>query len=464
MLTYDLEKRGKRTMYEFLYESMKEDILSGRIAGGDKLPSKRALAEHLKISIKTVENAYAQLQLEGYITSEEKRGYFVNRLAGDKKGQGPTYASFVTKYKEEEYLADFTANNINYEKFPFSQWAKVMRETLTDYDTSLLKTVPFNGVEKLRVEIAEYLYRYRGMEVSPDHIIIGAGTEYLYSRLLQLLGKDARYAIENPGFRKIAKIYDAYGAPWTYIDIDSHGMDVEALRRTDANVVHVSPGHHYPIGLVMPVGRRQELLNWAYEEPERYIIEDDFDCEFRISGRPIPSLQSMDVSHRVIYMNTFSKTLVPSIRVSYMVLPERLMERYVSTMNFYACTVSGFEQYALANFLEKGYFERHIRRMVNYYRQQREKILKIFQESRLSEISTIVEADAGTHFILQMETELNDIEIKWAAKERGILLNCLSEYCFENREKYSKMLIINYSDLSKEQLHEAVEELEEIFM
>ena len=239
---------------------------------------------------------------------------------------------------------------------------------------------------------------------------------------------------------------------------------MEALQRTDANVVHVSPGHHYPIGLVMPVGRRQELLNWAYEETERYIIEDDFDCEFRIAGRPIPSLQSMDVSHRVIYLNTFSKTLVPSIRVSYMVLPEKLMERYLSTMNFYACTVSGFEQYALAAFLEKGYFERHIRRMVTYYRQQREKIQKMFRESRLRDISSIIEADAGTHFLLKVETELNDIEIKWAAKERGILLNCLSEYCFEHKEKYRGMLIINYSDLEEEQLHRAVEALEEIFL
>lgn len=464
MLTYDLSQRGKHTMYEFLYEKIKEDIVQGRMAGGEKLPSKRALAEHLKISIKTVENAYAQLQLEGYISSEEKRGYFVNGSAAGIRKRGTAYPAFVSRYQEEAYLADFTANNINYEKFPFSSWAKVMRETLTDYDTTLLRVVPFNGVEKLRVEIAEYLFRYRGMRVSPDHIIVGAGTEYLYSRLLQLLGKNARYAIENPGYRKIAKIYASHEALWTYVDIDNQGMDVAALQKTAANVVHVSPGHHYPIGLVMPVGRRQELLNWAYEEAERYIIEDDFDCEFRIGGRPVPSLQSMDTGHRVIYMNTFSKTLVPSIRVSYMVLPQKLMDRYIAGMNFYSCTVSGFEQYALAAFLEKGYFERHIRRMVTYYRQQRERIKRIFQESELKEISTIVEADAGTHFLLKVETTLSDIEIKWAAKERGILLNCLSEYCFDHREKYSGMLIINYSDLPENKLRKAVKELEEIFL
>lgn len=463
MLTYDLSQRGNCTMYEFLYERMKEDILQGRLTDGEKLPSKRAMAEHLNISIKTVENAYDQLLLEGYIRSEEKKGYYVNRI-GKMIGNGPAYASFVTRYKEESYLADFTANNVNYEKFPFASWAKIMRETLTDYDTTLLKTVPFNGVEKLRVEIAEHLYRYRGMQVSPDHIIIGAGTEYLYSRLLQLLGEKAVYAVENPGYRKIAKLYDAHHIAWTYIDIDEYGMNVEALKETNATVIHVSPEHHYPMGLVMPVGRRQELLEWAAEKAGRYIIEDDFDCEFRMVGRPIPSLQSMDRSHRVIYMNTFSKTMVPSIRVSYMVLPEKLMEKYISTMNFYSCTVSGFEQYALASFMEKGYFERHIRRMVNHYKQQRDLIKKILRESALGKISRILEADAGTHFLLHIQTSLSDVEIKWAAKERGILINCLSEFCFDNREKYKGILIMNYSDIEERQLKKAIAELEEIFL
>lgn len=463
MLTYDMSKRGKLTMYEYLYQRIREDIQQGHIKGGEKLPSKRALAEHLQVSIKTVENAYDQLLLEGYICSEEKKGYFANRI-NRMRNHLSSYESFATGEKEEQYLADFTANGINFEKFPFATWAKVMRETLTDYDTSLLKTIPFNGVDKLREQIARHLYRHRGMQVSPDHIIIGAGTEYLYNRLLQLLGQEARYAIENPGYRKIAKIYDAYHVSWEAVDIDAQGMNVEALRGTTANVVHVSPGHHYPMGLVMPVGRRQELLAWASEEMNRYIIEDDFDCEFRMAGRPIPSMQSMDNNHRVIYMNTFSKTMVPSLRVSYMVLPEKLMERYVSTMNFYSCTVSGFEQYALATFMEKGYFERHLRRMVTYYRQQHEKILKMFRESSLLSIGKILEEDAGTHFLLKLDTGLSDTEIKWAAKEHGILLNCLSEYCFAHAERYKGILLINYSDIEERELQQAILALEEIFL
>ena len=462
MLTYDLAERGNRTMYEFLYEKIKEDILQGNLKAGEKLPSKRALAEHMDVSIKTVENAYNQLLLEGYLSSAEKKGYFVSKLS---KGSTTVaaYEAFSTKYKEETYLADFTAHNINYDMFPFASWAKVMRETLTDYDTTLLKTVPFNGVEELRIQIAEHLYRYRGMQVSPDHIIVGAGTEYLYGRLLQLLGKDTVYAVENPGYKKISKLYDANGLKWTYIDLDKDGMNMTDLRYSGANVAHVSPEHHYPVGIVTPVGRRQELLEWAAEETGRYIIEDDYDCEFRLVGRSIPSLQSMDTNHHVIYMNNFSKTMVPSLRISYMVLPEKLMERYVATMSFYSCTVSGFEQYALASFMEKGYFERHIRRTINYYKHQRDKIQKMFKASSLNKICKIIETGAGTHFLLQVHTDLSDVEIKWAAKQRGIHLQCLSEYCFENQHLFRGFVIINYSDMEEKTLAKAIRELEELF-
>lgn len=462
MLTYDLDKRGNKTMYEYLYELIKEDIADGKLKADEKLPSKRGLSQHLQISVKTVENAYEQLLLEGYIRSEEKRGYYVNKI-DVVTGGAPGYAAPVKRFQEETYLADLTANNIRYDRFPFATWAKVMRETLTDYNTSLLKTVPFNGVLQLREAIADHLNRYRGMQVSADHIIIGAGTEYLYNRLLQLLGPDVKFGVENPGYRKITKIYDENGVNWDYVNIDDKGMKVDELRMKDINVAHVSPEHHFPIGLVMPVARRQELLNWAAAEPGRYIIEDDFDCEFRMQGKPIPSIQSRDRSHRVIYMNTFSKTMVPSLRIGYMVLPEKLMEKYISTMNFYSCTVSGFEQYAMAAFIEKGYFERHIKRLVNDYRGRREKICRMFRESRLSEISTIYQDDAGTHFLLHVKTSLSDVD-KWAVRQKGILINCLSEYCFADADKYHGILVIHYSDMDEATLKLVIAAFEEIFL
>ena len=449
MLTYDLDKRGNKTMYEYLYELIKEDIADGKLKADEKLPSKRGLSQHLQISVKTVENAYEQLLLEGYIRSEEKRGYYVNKIAV-VTGGAPGYAAPVKRFQEETYLADLTANNIRYDRFPFATWAKVMRETLTDYNTSLLRTVPFNGVLQLREAIADHLNRYRGMQVSADHIIIGAGTEYLYNRLLQLLGPDVKFGVENPGYRKITKIYDENGVDWDYVNIDDKGMKVDELRMKDINVAHVSPEHHFPIGLVMPVARRQELLNWAAEESGRYIIEDDFDCEFRMQGKPIPSMQSRDRSHRVIYMNTFSRTLTPTIRISYMVLPPHLAATYQEKLDFYACTVSNFEQYALAAFIEEGYFEKHLNRMRLYYTKQREAVLSVLKEEPFKCVGRVREADSGLHFILELNTLLSDNEVKRKLEAEGIHINALSEYYHNNTDEYSHSFVISYSDMKIE--------------
>lgn len=481
MITYDCSARGELNLYEYLYQCLRDDILSGRLAVGEKLPSKRSLAEHLSVSVKTVENAYNQLLLEGYLQSRERSGYFVEETQGarpiERAGNRPRQAQavhsgrdgqstevFHTRYREEKWLVDFAGNSADYGLFPFSTWAKLLRETLTEYDTALLWTVPWNGVMELRVAIAHYLYASRGMEVSPDNIIVGAGTEYLYGRLLQLLGPDAVYGVEDPGYKKLTQLYDANHARWEPIPIDEKGMRRDALEGSAVSVLHVSPEHHFPVGLVMPIGRRQELLSWAAEEKERYIIEDDYDCEFRMSGRPIPSLQSMDRHHRVIYINTFSKTMVPSLRIAYMVLPQRLMERYIATMNFYSGTVSGFEQYALAAFLERGYFERHLRRLKKAYCRKREEILHLFARSPLSAITRTYLDDAGTHFLLRVETALTDVEIKWAAKEHGIHVCCLSEFCFRDAEKYHGILVLHYSEARVEALAQAVHELEEIFL
>ena len=376
MRAYDFSKRGKLTLYEYLYRCLKEDILEGRITAGEKLPSKRELAGTYGVSVKTVENAYAQLLTEGYVEAEEKRGYFAAKVEHGGHGFAAAHSfeaaqgvfsgaglSGEARYAEEKWFADFTSSNTVYEKFPFSQWSKVMRETLSYREEELLRTAPFQGVKELREEIAAYLYRNRGMQVSSDCILIGAGTEYLYGRLLELLPADSIYAAEDPGYRKITKLYEGHGAPFRYVPVDGEGICVGALRESGASVVHVSPGYHFPLGFVMPVGRRQALLAWAREESERYIIEDDYDCELRYFGHPAPAIQSMDINHRVIYFNTFSKMLAPSLRVSYMVLPPKLMDRYVQKMNYYSNTVSSFEQYAVASFLQQGFFERHVNRM-----------------------------------------------------------------------------------------------------
>lgn len=467
MLTYDLEKRGDKTLYEYLYECIRNDILSGRILPEERLPSKRAFAKNMDISIKTVENAYEQLLVEGYIRAEEKRGYFVNyvedRRIARKSRKALTdgiYGRNKEKIqKEKEWFADFTSNYKAYEKFPFSTWAKIMRETLSYHDMELLEIVPSQGIYRLREEIAKHLYEFRGMEVSPQQIVVGAGTEYLYGRLIQLLGRESIYALENPGYLKMARLYKSHGLSYRYVDIDEQGICPDALRASGANVVHASPGHHFPVGFVMPVIRRQELLEWAGEERDRYIIEDDYDSEFRLNMKPVPAMQTLDAEYRVIYLNTFSRTLFPSVRVSYMVLPPKLLERYQETVSFYSCSVSAFEQYALAAFMEKGYFERHIHKVKLYYKEKRDEFLHELKQSALWGKCRIIEENAGTRFLLRVDTALTDSQIKWCASQQGLNLSCLSEYCHGQMKEIAGILLISYGDIPRERMKEAVQRL-----
>lgn len=493
MRAYDFSKRGKISLYEYLYECLKKDILEGRIAAGEKLPSKREMALLHDISVKTVENAYGQLIAEGYLEAMEKRGYFAAKVShenyhihrGEKERNEKSACRSETQAEKNCGLesrgreslkqeagegssaplpcfADFTSSNTTTcAKFPLSRWNRVMRETLSSQDVLLLQTAPFQGVEKLRREIAAYLSRNRGMEVDPECILVGAGTEYLYGRLLRLLQKD-RYAVEDPGYRKIARIYRDSGAECCYIPVDESGICTEKLRESGAEVVHVSPGYHFPLGTVMPIARRQELLAWASEAPGRYIVEDDYDCEFRYSGRPIPSIQSMDRQQRVIYLNTFNKTLSPALRVGYMVLPEPLMACYEQSMNYYSNTVSSFEQFALAEFMEKGYFERHISRMRKYYREYRERIRLILKESVLP-ISKTGGDEAGTRILVELVTTLSDAQIKQEAAKVGIKLECLSEFCQERKEMFAHTLILNYADMDEAVMKEAIGRLAHIF-
>lgn len=467
MLTYNLENRGTKKLYEYLYECIKNDILNGTLQENDRLPSKREFAKQHNISTKTVENAYEQLLMEGYISSEEKRGYFVMKIAENNRQQQirqPFSIYMGSDETEEKCIVDFTSNQAAIDLFPYTTWARIMRNVLIDKEKQLLQTVSFQGIYELRNEIAKYLYAYRGMQVSPDQIVIGAGTEYLYGRLIQLLGRDNKFAIEDPGYSKISQIYKVHGVSWSYVPIDEEGIDIEKLEQTQASVVHVSPGHHFPTGTVMSIGRRQKLLEWAEEKRDRYIIEDDYDSEFRFAKRPIPAIQSLNHNHRVIYFNTFSKTLAPSVRISYMVLPRKLMDRYISTMNFYSCTVSAFEQYAMAQFMEKGYFERHIHRMKNYYRGKRDEIWKELIQSDIWNKVSVEEKDAGNHLLIRVNTDLSDTMLKWQAKEQGIKLDFLSEYCAleADKEKYMHRIIVNYSDLGKSNFNMALKKLNQI--
>ena len=455
MLTYNMENRQELPLYDYLYRCIKNDILSGRIPIGEKLPSKRSLAKHLDISVITVENAYAQLVLEGYITSSEKKGYFVNDT-----GCAPQASCLIRPQAEAEfeysYFADLKSNRIRRNRFPFSTWAKLLRDTLSERSEQLLKTVPYNGVYELRLALAEFLHEFRGMQVLPSQIVICSGTDSMYGRLFCLLD-DATWAVENIGSQKITGLYDMYHAKWKSVPRDEYGVDMKSLYESGCNVVHVSPAQHFPIGTVMPVKRRTELLEWA-DRQGYYIIEDDYDSEFWYQGRPAPTLYSLDGNGRVIYFNTFSKTLIPSLRISYMVLPYELAKRYGEGLSFYSGTVPSMEQYALARFISEGYFERHINHMRNYFKGQRSRLFEAVKESPLGSMSHIYENSSGTYFLLELDTGLSDKELVERIRDKDINVACTSEYMAQPHGD-THMLVINYCGVYAERIEETVQRI-----
>ncbi|HAN20884.1 MAG: GntR family transcriptional regulator [Clostridiales bacterium GWF2_36_10] len=463
MLTYNIESRGSTPIYIYLYNCIKLDIENKTIKSNEKLPSKRNLAEHLKVSIMTVQNAYLQLLSEGYIYSREKSGYY----ASDLEWFNTTVSNKNVLVKQlnkntDEYYIDFCENSINIGNFPFSIWSKQMRDVLSERDSELLRKSPIEGVLKLRNAIAVFLHHFRGMLVLPEQIIIGAGTEYLYGLLVKLLGKDDIYAVEDPGYKKITQIYKKENVSCRHISLDKYGISVEELKKSDVNIVHISPSHHFPTGIVMPIKRRQELLNWANEEINRYVIEDDYDSEFRFTGKLIPTMQSIDVQDKVIYINTFSKTISPAIRISYMVLPCSLAKKYKEELDFYSCTVSSFEQYTLAKFIENGYFERHINRMRKLYKLKRDLIIKVIRSSSLESKIDILEENSGLHLILKLETDMSDEEIVHQAKINNIKISCLSQYCYKQENAIKSMVIINYSGVDVAKVEPAIKTLSKI--
>ena len=343
------------------------------------------------------------------------------------------------------------------EKFPFSVWSRLQREVMLDYGEQLLLPLQNQGTALLRTAIAHHLADFRGMQVDPGNILIGAGTDFLYNLLIQLLGRDMVYAVEDPGYGKIRQIYAAGGAACIGVPLDESGVRPDCLG--DARVLHISPSHHFPTGRVTPVSRRQALLDWA-ESADGYIIEDDYDSEFRFDAHPMPAMYALDRGGRVVYMNTFSRTLAPSIRISYMVLPPELMERYRRELGFYSCTVSSFEQYTLARFLDRGHFEKHINRMRKFYRQRRNRVVAALMNCPLARKLTIREEDAGLHFLLKVDTLLSDGELESLCNRAGIRIRALSSYYHGPVPPQDRQcLVVNYAALREEALEQALAEL-----
>jgi len=454
MVTYTIKKQPGVPLYEALYRCIRADILSGALAPGQKLPSKRALAANLEVSLVTVEAAYGQLLTEGYICAREKVGYFVEQLEAARPAL-PRPAP-APQPEASNGLIDLVANGTT--DFPFSIWSRLQRQVLQDVGKQLLRPMHNQGVWSLRCAIAEHLEAFRGLHAHPDQILVGAGTDFLYNLLIQLLGREKRYAVEEPGYGKIRRIYAAGGVTCVSARMDEQGV----LPPRDAQVLHISPAHHFPTGTVTSMKRRSELLQWVRQTPSRYIIEDDYDSEFRFHAHPLPTLASLDDSGQVIYMNTFTKTLSPSIRISYMVLPAGLMKQFQTHLGFYSCTVPSFEQYTLERFLTGGWFEKHINRLRRAYKNRRNRIISLLQSCSLACKFTILEQDAGLHFLLKVDTWLTDRQLTDRCLELGIRIASLGDYYHDSPAADTHCLVVNYSALDDAALDRLEQRMQEL--
>lgn len=474
MLSYDMTARGETSRYEYLYRCIRADIVAGRITEGDRLPSKRRLAEHLGLGVVTVEAAYAQLEAEGYVRAEPRRGYFVERLPrGQVRGTGSFVggagasgmplagpgASTLARRGElsgraatagrgtgvqapagplaglpapaspaRPLLADLSRPGTGASAEVGAFWTRALRSCIAhERYEDLFGPQPAWGNERLRRAIAAYLRGARGMDVDPACIYVGAGAQVLYSMVVKLLGSGPAFAVEDPGAPGLAALYEGAGARVAYVPVDAEGMSAAALAASGAAVAHVTPSHQFPTGRPMTVARRYELLGWACEAPDRMIVEDDYDWEFRFAGMPIPALASIDATGRVIYLSTFSKSLSSALRMAYMAVPPRMAGELSARAGYMSNTLSVIDQVTLARTLESGAYERHVARWRKQQRTVRDALVAAL-DAELGGAVAIEEADSGLHFVMAIDAPASEAEIAERALEGGVKLAGLSSY------------------------------------
>lgn len=543
MLTYALNRTARESLYEQLYRALRFDIESGALGAGDRLPSKRAFAKHLGVSVVTVEGAYDQLVAEGYVRAVPRSGFYVQEIGpnlasfsristsaevkvplGDSSGAKSAScrpearisgndgvekleklarkgAPFCIAHSEEglagvspgagrKWLADFTGATAPEGVFPYAAWARMLRRVLADEsERTVLEASRPQGSPRLRAAIAAHLRGFRGMEVHPDQIVIGSGAQSLYGLLVQLLGRDLVYGVEDPGYPRLTRIYESNDVTVRPIALDGEGPALESLARAGVDVLHCTPSHQFPTGITVPVSRRRSLLEWAQSgvaTPKdgaaageahgrsvkassarpRYLIEDDFDCEFRMAGRPVPPLAALDGAGRVVYANTFSKTLGGAFRIGYMVLPEALAERFRDRLGFYACTVGALEQLTLARFMESGDYERHVNRQRTRYRRLLSALIDALAASSAGDHLHFANAGAGLHFLMEVrgvegdERDSATFEERVArlAAIRGVRLAPLGRYRFTGCEAGWRRpaFMMSFSSVKEETIPEVV--------
>ena len=466
-LMIPLDTKSLTPLYQQIEEYLKQEIQEGRLVAGMRLPSSRALSANLLVSRSTIETAYDQLVAEGYIEPVAYKGYYVCEIEGIyfqkaeyTKQNNPEKTEIKQRRKLQKYRYDFALNGIAPESFPTHTWKQLAKQVLSDSTEEIFAQGNPYGEDSFREAIAEYLYHARGVKCEKSQILVGAGNDYLLMVLATLFECNKKVAMENPTY--LSAWYDLKhtGCSVCTVKSDEMGICIEELEKTGADVVYVMPSHQFPMGTVMPLKRRMELLRWA-DENQTYIIEDDYDSEFRYKGKPIPALQGFDKNERVIYIGTFSKSIAPSIRISYMALPKKLMRYYQSRYPF-AVTISKVDQKIVELFLRNGHYERHLNRMRRLYKSKHDWILRWVKEE-MSEICSCFGEHVGIHLLLRFHNGISEDEAVERAKSAGIRVYGLSEFFVQEKKETEAVVLIGYATLTEEEIKEALQILSRIW-
>lgn len=475
----DLQGGAKAPLYEKIYEYIKNEIVDGKISRGEKLPSTRLLANNLSVSRSTVELAYDQLLAEGYIEAEPYRGYFVCDIEAlyqleqrnhiqEKLQAGQSWQpGWKTEIKHgagssKQKEIDFSPYTIDTQNFPYNVWRKLHKNVLLDDREEILLSGDGQGDYELRVAIADYLHQARGVNCVAEQIIIGAGNEYLELLLTQVLGEKKTVLMDDPTYLQAYRTFSNMGYLVKNIPAEQGSMPIEAVRRENADVLYVMPSHQFPLGTVMPLKQRLELLKWASEKEGRYLIEDDHDSEYRYKGKPIPSLQSIDHEEKVIYLGTFSKSIAPSLRISYMVLPQHLLKNYQNFCGFYSTTVSKIQQEVLREFISGGYFERHLNKMRGIYKNKHDFLVSELKKRPW--VENIAGDNAGLHVLVQVDTQMSEEELCERAAEQGIHLMGISEHYIHKPPVSKPIILLGYGKPDEKKILEGLNRLEQIIL
>lgn len=445
---------GDAPLYDQLYRHIAGAVQSGALSPGARLPSKRRMCALAGVSMSTVEAAYSLLAAEGYVLARPRSGYVCAHLLPPAP-PAPAPPPEPSAPPPSPWAFDCSTSAVDVSAFPFSSWARITKEAVYENPGLLQRGHP-QGDAPLRSALGSLLAQYRGVRCSPEQVVVGPGADYLLSLLLQLLPEHRAVALEDPGYPAAYAAAALHGRRAVPIPVDGEGMCPDALADSGAGMAYVTPSHQFPLGVSMPAGRRSRLLHWAASAPDRWIIEDDYDSEFRWSSRPIPAMQGLDRAGRVVYLGTFSRSIAPAIRAAYLILPPSLLERYRRTFSHGACAVSRFEQESLRRFLAQGLYGRHLRRTGNLYRKK----CALFAGA-LSAIpgASVSGAEAGLHFLLTLP-RYSEEELTARAAEKSVRVYPLSRYCHTVPPKPSTV-VLGFAGLSEDQLRRAAELLGE---